>query len=114
MNSGCCSHKTRPACESARHQESWVSRARKVAGLIVPSALLALLPKCPLCLAAYVALGTGFTMSYGSAQILRRTLTVLCVGTLRPFNLRSVRSAAIRPISSVADISLSLRRWSYQ
>lgn len=35
-----------------------------------------------MCLAAYVALGTGFTISYASAHILMRTITVLCLGTL--------------------------------
>lgn len=35
-----------------------------------------------MCLAAYVALGTGFTMSYPSAQILMRAVTVLCIGML--------------------------------
>jgi hypothetical protein len=57
-------------------------RAREVAGFIVPGTLLTLLPKCPMCLAAYVALGTGFTISYGSARLLMRAFTALCIGTL--------------------------------
>jgi hypothetical protein len=52
-----------------------------MAGVIVPGTLLALLPKCPMCLAAYVALGTGFSVSYASAQMLMRAATVLCLGT---------------------------------
>ena len=43
---------------------------------------LALMPKCPLCLAAYVALGTGFTLSYTSAHLLTRALTAICISTL--------------------------------
>jgi hypothetical protein len=82
MNSPCRCQNDRCAREEARQQESWFIRARKVAGLIVPSTLLTLLPKCPMCLAAYVALGTGFTMSYASAHVLMRTLTGLCIGTL--------------------------------
>ena len=82
MNSPYCCQKNRSVRAAARHQESWLLRARGVTGVIVPSTLLALLPKCPMCLAAYVALGTGFTVSCTSAQILMRALTVLCFGTL--------------------------------
>jgi hypothetical protein len=57
-------------------------RVREGAGWFLPGALLALMPKCPICLAAYVALCTGFTMSRSSAHILMRTLTAVCVGTL--------------------------------
>ena len=35
-----------------------------------------------MCLAAYVALGTGFTLSYTSAHLLMRALTALCISTL--------------------------------
>jgi hypothetical protein len=80
-SSGCCQRKPRTGDE-ARPQKSWLRRGRGAAGWILPSALLALLPKCPICLAAYVALCTGFTMSGSSAHILMRTLTVLCIGTL--------------------------------
>jgi hypothetical protein len=82
MNSSCCCQRKPRAGDEARRQKSRLSRVREAAGWILPSALLALMPKCPICLAAYVALGTGFTMSGSSAHILMRTLTVLCIGTL--------------------------------
>lgn len=82
MNSSCCCQRKPRTAHEARQQESWLRRVRGVAGWILPSALLALMPKCPICLAAYVALCTGFTMSGSSAYILMRTLTVLCIATL--------------------------------
>lgn len=53
--------------------------AREVAAMIVPGTFLVLMPKCPLCFAAYAALGTGFTLSCSSAHLLMRSLTALCV-----------------------------------
>jgi hypothetical protein len=78
MNSPCVCQKNRRACDDDRHRKRWFIRVKRVAGLIVPSTLLTLLPKCPMCFAAYVAVATGITMSHGSARILVRTLTVLC------------------------------------
>ena len=77
----CCQRKLHASHDTHQHR-TWLRRSREVAGWIVPGALLALMPKCPLCLAAYVALCSGLTLSYSSAHILMRTLTALCIGTL--------------------------------
>ena len=58
------------------------SRLLEAAGWVVPSTLLALLPKCPLCLAAYVTLGTGIGLSATAAGYLRVLLVVGCVGVI--------------------------------
>jgi len=92
MNSSCCCQRKPRTGHEARQQKSWLRRVRGVAGWILPSTLLALMPKCPICLAAYVALCTGFTMSGSSAHILMRTLTVLCIGTLALCVVRRVVS----------------------
>jgi hypothetical protein len=57
---------------------------------VVPSALLALMPKCPACLAAYVAIGTGIGISVSTATYLRLLLVILCVLSLSYLALRQV------------------------
>ena len=79
--SHCCQIKMR-AGANARRSASRLRRGGELAGWIIPSATLALLPKCPICVAAYVALATGIGISLPTATYLRAMLAASCVASL--------------------------------
>src|SRR5262245_55384927 len=61
---------------------SWWQRCREVAAWALPGVVLTLMPKCPACLAAYIAVCTGLGLSFTTASYLRAALLVLCVASL--------------------------------
>lgn len=82
------------AAQSAGNDVSsslFIRRCRSAAGWMIPSAILALLPKCPLCLAAYLALVTGVGFSMSTLIYLRTAIVVLCVASLVYLTNRSIR-----------------------
>jgi len=60
-----------------------------LAGWVVPSAILALIPKCPVCLAGYVAAWTGLGLSVSAATSLRASLLIFSFGLLAFLAARS-------------------------
>ena len=83
MNAECC-------CEDSRARTAG-RRFIDVVGWILPGAILALIPKCPMCLAAYVALWTGVNLSFSAATHLRVLLLVLCAASILILAARNIR-----------------------
>jgi len=76
--------RARDCCKVAR-------RSGEIASWIGPGAILALLPKCPMCLAAYVAVWTGIDLSFSAATHLRLSLLILSVGSILFLVAKSTR-----------------------
>jgi drug/metabolite transporter (DMT)-like permease len=56
--------------------------SRRLAAAFVPGVLLALLPKCPLCLAAWLTVATGVSFPVSGVTWLRAILAMLCVSAV--------------------------------
>ena len=102
MNNRPCCQRTKRGRDNVGRPASRLRRSGEIAGWIIPSATLVLLPKCPVCLAAYVALFSGFGISVAGASNLRTSLLILCVAALvglalkRLWRLASARLVAYR------------------
>ncbi len=76
LTAGCCHAAKRPAR---------AARRRGIAATILALGIWALVPKCPLCLAAHVALWTGLGLSLAQATMLRWSLLVFSGAVLAYF-----------------------------
>lgn len=66
-------------------------RGAELAGWLLPGVVLALMPKCPLCLAAYVAMATGLSLTATAAGQLREWTIILCLAMPGLLILRQIR-----------------------
>ena len=81
------------AADGRPHPLSIRRRGVTLARFSLPTLILVFLPKCPACFAAYVALGTGISVSVASVSLLRNLLIVLCVTSLVWIFASAFRSA---------------------
>jgi len=89
------SHK---AADGKAHPPQVAQRRFVWAKCSLPALILALLPKCPACFAAYVALGTGISLSVAAASVLQTLLIGVCVATLVWVFVSAFRSALRRRV----------------
>ena len=85
----CCHHASEDRCNVRRPASLW-RRGAELVGWIVPSTALVLMPKCPVCVAMYLALFTGMGFSVTSASDLRTGVIILCIFALLCLTVKSL------------------------
>jgi hypothetical protein len=70
---------------------SWPRRIGALIQWALPITTLAIIPKCPACIAAYIFLFTGVGLSLPAATAMRWTLIALSIAALAYVLLRAVR-----------------------
>jgi len=80
-----------PTNDRKPHPLAFARHCLDIAGWIVPSVLLALMPTCPACLAVYLAGATGLGLSLSTAAYVRASLLILCITSLLYLAVRRLR-----------------------
>jgi hypothetical protein len=93
---------TGQCCTGGRPSRRLARSLFATAASLLPGALLALLPKCPLCLAAWLTFFTGIGVSAAAAARVRGLLVALCVSAmaLGAFEIVRRRVFSRSPVSS--------------
>ncbi len=92
IRSSCCR-----AVLKTTHENLSARGAIRSTKWIVPTVVLALVPKCPMCVAAYIALATGLGVSLSAATWIRTGLIVTCLGALVFLSIRAIARVLTRP-----------------
>jgi hypothetical protein len=69
-------------CTGRRPSRRLGRRLSRAAASILPGAVLVLLPKCPLCLAAWFAVATGLAVPAAAAARVHSLIVVLCAAAV--------------------------------
>jgi hypothetical protein len=84
-----CTSVQTTAAGAVQRQVGRLRRAWRSLSWLMPAMLLACMPKCPLCVAAYIALFTGIGVSVATAHWIRIILITSCVAVLLALVLKA-------------------------
>jgi hypothetical protein len=85
-----CGCKQRSSAAPAVARATWRRRVVSTVEWVLPAATLAVIPKCPACVAGYVLLFTGVGLTLPAATAVRWTLIAVCTGALLFLAARAV------------------------
>jgi hypothetical protein len=94
MSARCCVAEERTLGSGPLFRSRLVRRVIGAVRWLLVGAAVVVVPKCPMCLAAWIALGTGVGISVTTAAYLRVGLAVMCAVSLVYMVAKRVRVRA--------------------
>jgi len=88
---GCNKAEQEKLLHSQPRSKNIIKRSGEIIKMIVPAVLFTLIPKCPVCLAGYVALSTGIGLSITTATYIRIALIILFILSMAYFIFKHIR-----------------------
>ena len=85
-----CSKKDSGQASRFTNESSFLKRCLNFFRWMFTGSVIILLPKCPFCLAAYIAMATGIGLSFAVASFIRILLIILCIVSLSSFVARRI------------------------
>jgi hypothetical protein len=77
-----CNLDPRPKSSAGKRPAGLLRRAWRSMQWLFPATVLVLIPKCPFCVAAYVAIFTGIGISVSTARWIQILMLALCLTSL--------------------------------
>jgi hypothetical protein len=87
-----CNSQTAQGPDDAKKPGGLRRRAWRSGQWLLPAAVVALMPKCPLCVAAYIALFTGIGISAWAATWVQISVLALCLGFVAYLVVRGIKA----------------------
>ena len=85
-----CSNKDAEQVNCFKDGSGFLKRFLHLLRWMFTGSVIILLPKCPFCLAAYIAMATGIGLSFPVASLIRVMLIILCIISLSSFAARHI------------------------
>jgi hypothetical protein len=84
-----------PRPSAGKRPIGFLGRARRSIQWLLPAAILMLMPKCPLCVAGYVALFTGLGITVLTARWIQFLVRLFCLTALAYLAIAHWRSRSV-------------------
>ncbi len=86
-----CNLDSAPNSDTGKRPGGFLRRAFRGIQWLFPAAILVLMPKCPLCVVAYVALFTGIGIGVATARWIQIGMLAICFASLVYLTVRCLR-----------------------
>jgi hypothetical protein len=90
------------SCSCHNNKQAKEKMWKHMLKVIFPGVVLGILPKCPFCLAAYITLFTGLSITFSNASLILWGIVIMCLIVMSSYLFFFLRSTFCKPRTSVS------------